>query len=98
MWSVIGTTGLRTAPPEAQRAYTARRRTTVRQNALRKRRRMATINAVLGPLDTRDLGFTLSHEHVIVTSGGIPHVYPEFVDRPATIERAVEELSQAHAA
>ena len=31
---------------------------------------MATINSVLGPMDTADLGFTLSHEHVLVTSAG----------------------------
>ena len=32
---------------------------------------MATINSVLGPLDTTDIGYTLSHEHVLVTSAGI---------------------------
>jgi phosphotriesterase-related protein len=57
---------------------------------------MAVINSVLGPLDTSELGFTLSHEHVLVASAGIQHVYPEFIDREATIEKAVAELTEAY--
>ena len=56
---------------------------------------MAQISSVLGPLDTADLGFTLSHEHVMVSSAGIQQVFPEFLDRAGTIERAVEELTTA---
>ncbi|GAH45550.1 unnamed protein product, partial [marine sediment metagenome] len=40
---------------------------------------MATINSVLGPLDTSDLGFTLSHEHIMVASPGILQDYPELI-------------------
>ncbi len=58
---------------------------------------MSTINSVLGPLDTAELGFTLPHEHVVVTSAGIPQVYPEFVDREASIDRAIADLKQAYA-
>lgn len=57
---------------------------------------MAVISSVLGPLQTRDLGFTLSHEHVLVTSAGIQHVYPEYIDREGTIKRAVADLKQAY--
>ncbi len=57
---------------------------------------MATINSVLGPMDTADLGFTLSHEHVIVTSAGIQYVYPEFIDREGTIARGIADLKTAH--
>ena len=57
---------------------------------------MATINSVMGPMDTADLGFTLSHEHVLVASAGIQYVYPEFIDRDATIERGIAELSVAY--
>jgi predicted metal-dependent phosphotriesterase family hydrolase len=32
---------------------------------------MATINSVLGPLETADLGFTLTHEHIFTASAGI---------------------------
>ena len=56
---------------------------------------MATVNSVLGPLDTSDLGFTLSHEHILLSSAGIRHVYPEFIDRQRTIEEAVSHLSEA---
>ncbi|MBI2885925.1 MAG: phosphotriesterase-related protein [Chloroflexi bacterium] len=58
---------------------------------------MALINSVLGPLDTADLGYTLSHEHVLVASAGIQHTYPEFIDRQGSIEKAVEQLGQARA-
>ena len=47
-------------------------------------------------MDTADLGFTLSHEHVIVTSAGIQYVYPEFIDRAGSIERGIESLREAH--
>ena len=58
---------------------------------------MAIINSVLGPLDTADLGFTLSHEHVLNSSAGIPQVYPEFVDVEETVKTGVAELKQAFA-
>ena len=38
---------------------------------------MPTINSVLGPLDVADLGFTLTHEHVVTSSAGIFQTYPE---------------------
>ena len=56
---------------------------------------MAVINSVLGPMDTADLGFTLSHEHVLVSSAGIQYVYPEFIDREGTIARGIAELGAA---
>lgn len=57
---------------------------------------MTTINSVLGPMDTNDMGFTLSHEHVIVSSAGIQYVYPDFIDREGTIERGVATLKEAY--
>ena len=57
---------------------------------------MTTVNSVLGPLDTSELGFTLSHEHVLVASAGIQYVYPEFIEREATIDRAVAQLTEAY--
>ena len=57
---------------------------------------MATINSVLGPMDTADLGFTLSHEHVLIASAGIQYVYPEFLDREGSIQRGIAELSAAY--
>ena len=49
---------------------------------------MGTINSVLGPLDTADLGFTLTHEHMFTASAGIRQTYPG----------AVRRLRQAHRA
>ena len=57
---------------------------------------MAMVNSVLGPLDTGNFGFTLSHEHVLVSSAGIQQTYPEFIDRAGTIEKAVHDLSEAY--
>jgi phosphotriesterase-related protein len=55
---------------------------------------MATINSVLGPLDTRELGSTLMHEHLMVSSAGISQNYPELLpDR--YIERIVRGLTEA---
>ncbi len=57
---------------------------------------MPTINSVLGPLDTANLGYTLAHEHTPHTSAGIQTTYPEFMDRQGSIERAVTDLTQAY--
>ena len=57
---------------------------------------MATINSVLGPLDTADLGFTLTHEHVFTASAGIQQTFPElFGDFDRITEQAVATLSEA---
>jgi phosphotriesterase-related protein len=57
---------------------------------------MSIINSVLGPLDTTDMGFTLTHEHIMVSSAGIQATYPEFLDRPGTIERGVVDLTESY--
>ena len=56
---------------------------------------MATVNSVLGPVTGDKLGFTLVHEHVSVSSAGIPQVFPEFIDRQGTIDVAVRQLRSA---
>ena len=58
---------------------------------------MATINSILGDLDTGDLGFTLTHEHVWQSAAGINATYPEFFDREAVVDRAVAQLREARA-
>jgi len=55
---------------------------------------MTTINSVRGPLDTADLGFTLSHEHLMVASSGILHDYPELIGA-SPVERVVDRLKKA---
>ena len=42
------------------------------------------------------MGFTLSHEHVMLSSAGIQYTYPEFLDRQGTLERAVSHLKEAY--
>tara|TARA_Y100000817_G_C16837932_1_gene536626 strand:- start:24 stop:974 length:951 start_codon:yes stop_codon:yes gene_type:complete len=56
---------------------------------------MTSIQTVLGPIDTSKLGQTLSHEHVIVSSGGIPQIYPEFIRRDESIKKGIARLSEA---
>ena len=56
---------------------------------------MTIVNTVLGPTESYKLGFTLSHEHISNGFGGSPFTFPEFLDRNATLERAVKDLSEA---
>ncbi len=55
---------------------------------------MTIINSVLGPLDTAGLGFTLMHEHLIVSSAGIPQNYPELLGA-GFMNRIANGLAQA---
>ena len=55
---------------------------------------MTTVNSVLGPLSTDALGFTLMHEHIIVTAAGITQNYPELLGADFT-DRIVHGLTQA---
>ncbi len=56
---------------------------------------MATINGVLGPIDTADLGFTLMHEHIMVVSWAMRMSFPQWLDRNALVDRAVAEVRAA---
>ncbi len=58
---------------------------------------MAIVNTVLGSKDTSELGFTLSHEHVLLSSAGIQSTYPEFIDRDYGIGEGIRRLSEAKA-
>jgi len=55
---------------------------------------MTTLNSVLGPLDTADLGFTLMHEHLVVSAPGVPQDYPELLGA-GFMERIVNRLTEA---
>ncbi|MBI4187802.1 MAG: phosphotriesterase-related protein [Chloroflexi bacterium] len=55
---------------------------------------MTTINSVLGTLDTAKLGFTLMHEHMIVSSAGISQNYAELLGA-GFMERIVKGLIKA---
>ena len=54
-----------------------------------------SVETVLGSISTSELGFTLSHEHVVVSSAGIPHIYPEFIARDNTIKESISILKKA---
>lgn len=57
---------------------------------------MATVNSVLGPLDTADLGFTLTHEHLFTASAGIQQTFPElFGDFDKLTEQVEWSLNEA---
>lgn len=57
---------------------------------------MTTINSVLGPIETSQIGTTLMHEHILGSSIGIPQNYPEVLDR-GYMRIIVEKLKQAKA-
>jgi len=55
---------------------------------------MATINSVLGPLDTAELGFTLMHEHVMCGFAGVLPNFPELLGENM-MEVVVDDLKKA---
>jgi phosphotriesterase-related protein len=57
---------------------------------------MVAINSILGDLDTGDLGFTLTHEHVWQSAAGVNVTYPEFFDRQSIVDKAVAQLREAY--
>ena len=58
---------------------------------------MSQVNTVLGPIDSSQLGFTLSHEHITLGAAGAAATYPGFQDRRAIADAASAALSQAYA-
>ena len=57
---------------------------------------MTTINSVLGPTDSADIGFTLMHEHIISTFNGLYQNYPQLIsDDP--LEGGVAAFEKAKA-
>ncbi len=57
---------------------------------------MTTVNSVLGPIDATKLGFTLMHEHLMVSSAGIPQVYDRLLGDDY-VERMAQGLKKAKA-
>jgi phosphotriesterase-related protein len=55
---------------------------------------MAFINSVLGSLDTADLGFTLMHEHLVVSPARVYEDYPELLGSDP-LKRVIEGLNRA---
>jgi phosphotriesterase-related protein len=58
---------------------------------------MSHVATVTGPIDSRDLGFTLMHEHLFVLNHSMRQAFPGWFDRRALIKSAVLELQAAYA-
>lgn len=58
---------------------------------------MTAINSVLGSIAPEDLGFTLMHEHVMVSASGLYDSYPDLIG-PQGLSRAITCLREAKAA
>jgi phosphotriesterase-related protein len=56
---------------------------------------VATVNGVLGPIETEDLGFTLMHEHILVANWAMRRCFPGYVDEQELIRDAVREVNSA---
>ena len=54
---------------------------------------MSIVNSVLGPLDTKDLGFTLMHEHVMI-QGLVAQNYPELFEE-GFMDRIINGITEA---
>jgi phosphotriesterase-related protein len=59
---------------------------------------MPTVNSTAGPLEVAQLGFVLTHEHVLIASPDVRLVWPESFDRQAARSRVIQRLSAAKAA
>lgn len=59
---------------------------------------MATIQTATGAIDSDELGFTLTHEHVVVGSPHVRQQFPDLFDREAILSIAVPNLAAAREA
>ena len=50
---------------------------------------MVDVNTVLGPINSEDMGFTLTHEHIRESSAGVPYTYPDLLDHDGDVARGV---------
>ena len=55
------------------------------------------INTVLGPIDTRDMGLTLVHEHIVNIDWAFARAFPGFYDREHTVQLFCAEMEQLKA-
>ena len=55
---------------------------------------MLQVNTVPGPMDSSEMGFTLTHEHI---SSGAAAAYPGFQDRRAIADAATAAVADAYA-
>lgn len=55
---------------------------------------MKKINTVLGPIEPKDMGFTLMHEHLMIGASGLYRSYPDLYG-PNCEEKVIESLKKA---
>lgn len=58
---------------------------------------MATVNTVTGPVDSKDLGMTLIHEHMRVRSESVAVQFPHLYDEEREFQKAVEQVNAVKA-
>ena len=58
---------------------------------------MTTINSVLGPISSDDLGFTLMHEHVMVSAPAMFRTYPDLFGPEDREARAIDTFKKVKA-
>ncbi len=56
---------------------------------------MSTVQTIAGPVDSSDLGPTLSHEHLCSGMGGMERI-PNLYDEDEAFERNIEAMGRAH--
>ncbi len=56
---------------------------------------MPTVEGVLGPIDTDELGFTLMHEHILVANSAMRQAFARWVDVDEVVRFATEEARAA---
>ncbi|MGE0133661.1 MAG: phosphotriesterase [Dehalococcoidia bacterium] len=59
---------------------------------------MGEVQTATGPVDHRELGITLSHEHLLISSPGLRHSYAWMTDAEAEVDHIARELEEAKAA
>src|SRR5439155_20532542 len=59
---------------------------------------LPSVNTTAGAIDVANLGFVLTHEHVLIASPDVRLVWPESFDHQAARGRAITRLSAARAA
>src|SRR6266567_2012022 len=59
---------------------------------------VTTVNTTAGAIDVANLGFVLTHEHVLIASPDVRLVWPESFDRQAARSRVIQRLKAAKAA
>ena len=58
---------------------------------------MTTVNSVFGPISSDDLGFTLMHEHVMVSAPAMFSTYPDLFGPEDREARAIDTFKKVKA-